>query len=832
MDSVFKKLVEKYYDKVDLPKDVLDFEFLAGLLYKLRREKEKKSLGEVVRTRAELVGLLENTSSVVKLTFLDFLEEMQELYKHNYFASTSKIWNYRINTISIDSFKLDTFYELRYPSGTLIGSVHLLLDVMVNFTIVRGYSTNEDDLTIENISHNLDWLQENATLLEVQPKFQGYQEIYLKNQNSSSVFKDPKVYYINTKDSTLIESGYFYNSRDLIFVPNLIPEFQLTQYHDFLDIVSNFQNIYSQKLIFSLTLSENITEATDYYRDVTTLTTYDFAKKGNIIYPLNEASRDYIAKNISFEYIVPENAKLISTNSNKEYSNFTLKSYSGSDYLFYNEKADYLSENPSEMFWGKETWVLKERIIYGDFEVIYPQKESEPIPLPTPKSTEDALFKVDEKFIIVGGNNPTSKEFQIYNVFAIAPETNRVMAFYYPDNDPNNQRVDIVLGTIEFVNGEIKKGNYLLESYANTLNKDFQNFYIKSEADYIQKYGNDWKIWASKGIEEFFGRKVLELISFNDMIEMLYSYELIKTQTFLTTKFIDRLDFIYLKSQSDSKDPKEEELLINTGDYFIDTEAFTGSPFENERQRQTVFKVKNIDYFYDSSEREKVKITWGIYLVSEKDNPFKELQEDFIETDVHGFNSEILNGSIIVKGNPIADVYNKFRTPTYDELKKVDKSGELSDILKANNVENIPLRMVLTSEQIETILFELNSLQIGTASGFFINSSMIVYTDSKSKQNPTQDGCDVNTEDIMKGQVVKRFYIANKERFEKINQKVSCNLLKALVSLSNYEVCRQLKPISSEIKREPTLIVDSSSASDGIKPKKDLLSKIKNLKKQ
>ena len=75
----------------------------------------------------------------------------------------------------------------------------------------------------------------------------------------------------------------------------------------------------------------------------------------------------------------------------------------------------------------------------------------------------------------------------------------------------------------------------------------------------------------------------------------------------------------------------------------------------------------------------------------------------------------------------------------------------------------------------------------------------------------TPKDCEADASKIISGQV-KRFYDLNKTRIEKLDTKISCKIIQALVGLSEYESC------------------GSPSSSSLQKPKTDLLSRISNLK--
>jgi hypothetical protein len=76
----------------------------------------------------------------------------------------------------------------------------------------------------------------------------------------------------------------------------------------------------------------------------------------------------------------------------------------------------------------------------------------------------------------------------------------------------------------------------------------------------------------------------------------------------------------------------------------------------------------------------------------------------------------------------------------------------------------------------------------------------------------TPKDCEADASKIISGQV-KRFYDFNKSRIDKLDSKISCKIIQALVGLSEYESCGS--PSSSTLAKTST---------------KDLLSRISNLK--
>jgi hypothetical protein len=75
---------------------------------------------------------------------------------------------------------------------------------------------------------------------------------------------------------------------------------------------------------------------------------------------------------------------------------------------------------------------------------------------------------------------------------------------------------------------------------------------------------------------------------------------------------------------------------------------------------------------------------------------------------------------------------------------------------------------------------------------------------------PSED-CEADPNKIISGQV-KRFYDLNKTRIDKLDNKFSCKIVQALVSLSEYESCGSPSSVALP------------------KAKSDLLSRISNLK--
>ena len=144
-----------------------------------------------------------------------------------------------------------------------------------------------------------------------------------------------------------------------------------------------------------------------------------------------------------------------------------------------------------------------------------------------------------------------------------------------------------------------------------------------------------------------------------------------------------------------------------------------------------------------------------------------------------------------------------------DEMRLIDADNpepkfKVGDIVKPiNSKQNRKYEVFKVEFGVDEYVYDC--LRIGM-------DGYVVYTESELElYEETTEDCEADPSLIVSGQV-KKFYDLNKPRIEKLKSEFSCKIIKALVSLSDYEKCGT-----------PSKIKLPSS-------KEDLLSKIQNLK--
>ena len=155
--------------------------------------------------------------------------------------------------------------------------------------------------------------------------------------------------------------------------------------------------------------------------------------------------------------------------------------------------------------------------------------------------------------------------------------------------------------------------------------------------------------------------------------------------------------------------------------------------------------------------------------------------------DLHFINSTLANIQLKLKNRT---AYIKI---LFDKVNNIIKLSEPSRNINAWSTE---IQQKITNESIS----EISELYVQTL------TKLLEYIE---KDNP-QD-CEADPSLIVSGQV-KKFYDLNKPRIEKLKSEFSCKIIKALVSLSEYEKCGTPSKIKLPLQKE------------------DLLSEIKNLK--
>ena len=155
--------------------------------------------------------------------------------------------------------------------------------------------------------------------------------------------------------------------------------------------------------------------------------------------------------------------------------------------------------------------------------------------------------------------------------------------------------------------------------------------------------------------------------------------------------------------------------------------------------------------------------------------------------DLHFINSTLAN----------IKLKQKDRTAYIEILfDKVNNIIKLSEPSRNINVWSTEIQQKITNESIS----EISELYIQTL------TKLLEYI-----ENDKPKDCETDPSLIVSGQV-KKFYDLNKTRIEKLKSEFSCKIIKALVSLSEYEKCGTPSKIKLPLQKE------------------DLLSEIKNLK--
>ena len=155
--------------------------------------------------------------------------------------------------------------------------------------------------------------------------------------------------------------------------------------------------------------------------------------------------------------------------------------------------------------------------------------------------------------------------------------------------------------------------------------------------------------------------------------------------------------------------------------------------------------------------------------------------------DLHFINSTLANIKLKLKD------HTAYIEILFDKVNNIIKLSEPSRNI---NVWSTEIQQKITNESIS----EISELYIET-----LNKLLEYIYNDKPKD------CETDPSLIVSGQV-KKFYDLNKTRIEKLKSEFSCKIIKALVSLSEYEKCGTPSKIKLPLQKE------------------DLLSEIKNLK--